>query len=297
MKQYDLFSFGNISIDYIKTPSSLTEMTGGAVLYAVWVAHQLGYKVGICTKIASKDQFRLKEFPIPTNDITAKDSKETTSIFNDYLTADMERRVCTNKGQADPFQINDFPEFKAKAIQYSGLLVGEINLEIIRFLSKKGPLAIDAQGLTRKVMPNRAMEFQNWDYMQEAMPFIHYFKADAAEAEFLTGIKTEDHEGRVTAGKKFIEMGAKEIVISHNKELIAVTKDEVVFAPFKNRNLSGRTGRGDTCFTTYITERFSQKPCVAVKFAAALTSLKMEVPGPFKQTRKDVENFLAQFYK
>jgi sugar/nucleoside kinase (ribokinase family) len=129
------------------------------------------------------------------------------------------------------------------------------------------------------------------------MPSIQYFKADAAEAEFLTGIKTEEHDGRVAAGKKFIEMGAKEIVISHNKELIAVTKDEVVSAPFKNRNLTGRTGRGDTCFTTYITERLSQRPSVAVKFAAALTSLKMEIPGPFKQTRKDVENFIVQFYK
>jgi sugar/nucleoside kinase (ribokinase family) len=160
MQQYDLFSFGNISIDYIKTPTFQQEMTGGAVLYAVWVAHQLGYKVGICTKIAAKDKFRLKEFPISAKDITAKDSKETTSIFNDYLTADMERRVCTNKGQADPFQISDFPQFKAKAIQYSGLVVGEINLEIIQFLAKKGPLAIDAQGLTRKVMPNKQMDFQ-----------------------------------------------------------------------------------------------------------------------------------------
>jgi sugar/nucleoside kinase (ribokinase family) len=296
MKEYDLFSFGNISVDYIKTPASETQMTGGAVLYAVWVGHQLGHKVGLLTKTSKAEKHRLGEIPIPNEDVFWIESRETTSIYNDYQTADMERRICTNRGQADLYQISDFPDFSAKLIQYSGLLTGEIDLDIIKFLSKKGRLAIDVQGLTRMVMPNKLMEFQQWKDMEESMPFIHFFKADAAEAQFLTGIDTSTSYGRIRAGEQFVEMGCQEAVISHNQELIVVYKGTHVSAPFKNRNLSGRTGRGDTCFTTYITERMMKSPKKAVLFAAALTSMKMEQPGFFKKTREDVEAYIREFY-
>ena len=35
----------------------------------------------------------------------------------------------------------------------------------------------------------------------------------------------------------------------------------------------------------------------ALTFAAALVSLKMETPGPFKGTRADVERFLRENYR
>lgn len=296
MKQYDLFSFGNISLDIIKTPDEESKMVGGAVLHAVWTAHQLGRSVAVLTKISKKDKYCLEEFPKDNVEIYWKPSKVTTSIKNEYTTPTMETRICTNLGQADPYIIKDFPKINARVIQYSGLLTGEINLDIIKFLSKMGPLALDAQGLTRKVFPDGSMDFASWVDMKEALPYVTYFKADAAEAHFLTGINTDDHEGRVQAGKKFVEMGVKEAVISHNKEMIAVSSQQVAFAPFKNRNLKGRTGRGDTSFTTYITERFEKNQADAILYSAALTSLKMEIPGPFKQTRNDVDVFIKQFY-
>ena len=106
-------------------------------MYGVWVAHQLGYNVGVLTKAAIKDKDGIKQFPIPRENITWVESKETTSIYNDYKTDDMERRVCTNQGQADPFLIEDFPEFSASVIQHEGLLAGEIDLGVIEFLAKK----------------------------------------------------------------------------------------------------------------------------------------------------------------
>ena len=63
MEIYDFFCIGNISIDFIKTPSSETTFIGGAILNAVWVLHQLGYKVGVLTKTSKEDKFRIKEFP------------------------------------------------------------------------------------------------------------------------------------------------------------------------------------------------------------------------------------------
>jgi sugar/nucleoside kinase (ribokinase family) len=298
MTTYDLFAFGNISIDYIKTPAQEIKQTGGAVLYAAWVGHQLGRSVLVLTKTSAKDKQCIDAFPKSKNvNVHWVESKDTTSIRNDYQTASMETRICTNLGQADAYSLKDFPKFKARVIQYSGLVTGEIDLSIIKFLSKQAPLALDAQGLTRKVFPDHSMEFSNWDDKLDALPYVSYFKADAAEAQYLTGIKTEDHDGRVAAAKQFIEWGAKEIVISHNKELISANKDTVVFAPFKNRNLSGRTGRGDTSFASYITERLDRTPSESIKFAAALTSLKMENPGPFQKTRQDVEQYIKELYK
>lgn len=45
----------------------------------------------------------------------------------------------------------------------------------------------------------------------------------------------------------------------------------------------------------YITERINKGPKEAVLYAAALVSLKMETPGPFKGTRADVEDYIIKF--
>jgi len=181
-------------------------------------------------------------------------------------------------------------------IMYNGLVTGEVNTEILKFLGKKGKLVVDAQGLTRKVMSSNNMKLIPYENLKEIMPFIHYFKADAAEAEILTGISTLNHEGRIDAAKILLEMGAKEVIISHNSELLVVSDKNQVTIPFKNRNLDGRTGRGDTCTAAYVSERLHKTMEESAKFSAALTSLKIETPGPFKQSRVEVEKFLKEFY-
>ena len=163
-------------------------------------------------------------------------------------------------------------------------------------MAKIGKLAVDAQGLIRKVMSSGEMQFQKWEDLREALPCIHYFKVDAAEAEFITGFPTSTRDDRIKAAKKFVDWGVSECILSHNQELLIVSSSEIQFVPFKNRNLLGRTGRGDTCTTSYIIERQSKTINSAAIFAAAVTSLKMETPGPFKRTREYVENFIRDFY-
>ena len=90
--------------------------------------------------------------------------------------------------------------------------------------------------------------------------------------------------------------GAKEIVITHNTEVLAYDGKDFYHAPLKPRNLSGRTGRGDTTFAGYITERQHTSIQEALTFSAALVSLKMETPGPFMGNRYDVLNYIKTFY-
>ena len=120
---------------------------------------------------------------------------------------------------------------------------------------------------------------------------MDYFKTDAAEAEVLTGLTD-----RSEAAKVLHDWGAKEVVITHNTEVLAYDGDKIYTCPIKARNLSGRTGRGDTTFAGYIAERQRAGVEEALNFCTALVSLKMETPGPFKGTREDVLAYMKEFY-
>ena len=72
--------------------------------------------------------------------------------------------------------------------------------------------------------------------------------------------------------------------------------ERIYTCPIKARNLSGRTGRGDTTFACYITERQRADIQSALLYCTALVSLKMETPGPFQGSREDVAEYIRSFY-
>ena len=92
------------------------------------------------------------------------------------------------------------------------------------------------------------------------------------------------------------KLGITVVVITHNTEVLAYDGEKVYTCPIKARNLSGRTGRGDTTFAGYIAERQRGSVEEALNFCTALVSLKMETPGPFKGTREDVLAYMKEFY-
>jgi sugar/nucleoside kinase (ribokinase family) len=101
---------------------------------------------------------------------------------------------------------------------------------------------------------------------------------------------------RKEAAKMLHAWGAKEIMITHNTEVLIYNGRDFYVEPLKPRNLSGRTGRGDTCFSAYITERLNKGIEESLLYAAALVSLKMESPGPFAGSRQDVESYIKELY-
>ena len=68
------------------------------------------------------------------------------------------------------------------------------------------------------------------------------------------------------------------------------------FFPWKNKSSLGRTGRGDTAFISYLGSRITKNPEQSLKFAAALTSLKLESPGPFNLPLYQVESLIKKEY-
>lgn len=289
-KEYDTFIIGHISKDEIIYEDTRTKNVGGAVIYSSYAAKAGGNKVGVLTKISQEDKGLLDYFNVEKEDVYFIPSKETTSIRNIYLSEDKERRICTALSIADSFNTNELEGINAKTYYLAGLIAGDFDGEMIKELSLKGMVAVDVQGFLRNA-ENANMVFRDWTYKEKYLPFVDFLKTDAAEAEIMTGC-----EDRKEAAKILYKWGAKEIMITHNTEVLIYNGSDFYIEPLKSRNLSGRTGRGDTCFSAYITERLSKGIEEALLYAAALVSLKMETPGPFAGTRIDVEDYIKEFY-
>lgn len=294
MKKYDTVTIGHISLDYnIDYLDHLIIEVGGAVIYSSAAAYALGHKVLAITKLAKEDLERAKEFVIPKEDILVLDSKMSTSIKNKYHTPDKEKRTCTCIAQGSPFTAQDIPyDIDAKVYHLAGLIFGDFDGELIKNLAKRGKLAVDVQALLRHVdNESKAMYFEDWAEKEELIPYTTYLKTDAAEAEILTG-----EADRKKAAEILYGWGAKEVVITHNTEVLAYDGKNFYTCPIKSRNLSGRSGRGDTTFAAYISERQNNDIEKALLYATATVSVKMEKPGPYRGNRKDIEEYIKEFY-
>ena len=89
----------------------------------------------------------------------------------------------------------------------------------------------------------------------------------------------------------FVRVRDGDTLLTRNWQVYA--EGAFVEAPFIPRTVLVRTGRGDTCFATYVGSRLRASPEEACRLAAAVTSLKMEQPGPYRGTRVDAEHLLA----
>lgn len=292
-KHYDTLEIGHISLDYnIDYLDHQIIEVGGAVIYSSAAAYAGGYKVGVVTKVAPQDKDRLNCFVIDKEDVFYIPSKESTSIRNKYHTADKERRTCTCIGQGDSFTIDDVPDVDCDVYHFAGLIYGDFDGDLMIELSKRGKIAVDVQALLRHA--NRTtgeMYFEDWADKKRVLPYIDYLKTDTAEAEILTG-----QTDRFVAAKILHEWGAKEVVITNSAEVLAYDGKEMYTCPIKARNLSGRSGRGDTTFAAYITQRQSSSMADALLWATATVSTKMEAPGPYKGSKADIEAYIKEFY-
>ena len=294
MKQhaFDTFILGQPSLD-VNTDYDGTTIRpiGGAVVYSGYAASGMGHRVAVLPKANSADM-DVNELFADARNVTVFPlrSPSSTSIQNIYHTADRERRTCTAISRIDPYLIEEIPDVDASIYHIAGLMRGDLGNEIVEFASKKAMAAVDVQCMLR-CDENGSMVFHDWAEKRDMFPLIRFLKTDAAEAEILTGLTD-----RVKAAKLMYEWGAQEIMITHNTEVLVYDGREIYTCPLKPRSLIGRTGRGDTCFAGYITERLTADIPTALLRAAALVSLKMETPGPFKGTRLDVAEYIRQFY-
>lgn len=293
MSRFDSLIIGETAQDTnVDYDGTTVRAIGGAVYYSGFAAANMGHRTAVLPK-ADTAQVDLKAAFAAAPNVTVFPLHSAHSFVtkNVYHTPDRERRTSTVDSKIDPYRPEEVPaEIDAEIWHLAGLVGGDIPDEFLPFAAGKAMLAIDVQCMLRWE-ENGGMVYRDWGAKKELLPCVRFLKTDAAEAEILTGLTD-----RAEAAKVLYGWGAKEILITHNTEVLVYDGREFYTCPIKARNLSGRTGRGDTTFACYINERLTRGIPEALQTATALVSLKMETPGPYMGTRADVENYIREFY-
>jgi sugar/nucleoside kinase (ribokinase family) len=287
MHNVDIMMLGHFAKDRLVVDSNSETASGGAVYYGSVALRHIGIRVAVVTRLHPDDLPRLDELKQEGIEVFAAAASETSGIENIYNSADMERRTCKLLSFAGPFQQQDVPALSARVYMITPIIAGEVDLVLLKALASRGPVGLDVQGFVR-VRENGHLVFRQWPDMAEGLAHVTYLKVDRAEAELLTG----QTDLRVAA-RQLAEYGPREVVVTQSSGVTVYADEHIYQAPFTPRSLDGRTGRGDTCFATYVGKRLSAPPEEAARFAAAVTTLKQEQPGPWRGSLADVETLLT----
>jgi len=283
----DILMVGHFAKDKLVVDGAGEISSGGAVYYGSVALRRMNVRVVVATRLHPDDFPRLDEMMQEGVHIFATSAPETSGIENIYDSADMERRVCIPLGFAGPFHEEEIPDLSARAILVVPIIAGEVDLSLLRCLAQQGPVGLDVQGFTRFREPGRLVS-RPWPDMAEGLALVTYLKVDRAEAELLTG-KTDLQ----AAARELAAYGPREVVVTQSSGVTVYADDQIYEAPFTPRSLAGRTGRGDTCFASYVGKRLSSPAEEACRFAAAVTTLKQEQPGPWRGTLDDVARVMT----
>ncbi|MBA4385428.1 MAG: hypothetical protein C0410_11880 [Anaerolinea sp.] len=286
MSDFDVVMIGNFAKDKLIVDGIEEIASGGGVYYGSVVIKRLGARVAVITRLHPDDFSRLEELRLEGVEVYATPADGTSGIANYYQSSNMETRICKPIGFGGKFSLSEIPDLKTQVIMLSPLYAGEVDLSLLQALSKRARLALDIQGFVRVPVENDLV-FRPWADMVEGLKCITFLKVDKAEAEYLTGL-SDLHEAAI----KLHSMGPQEIVLTQSSGVTVFADGKFFSAPFTPRSLAGRTGRGDTCFSTYITKRLTANAETACRWAGAVTSLKQEVPGPWAGTAEDIEKEL-----
>ncbi len=283
----DIMMIGHLAKDRNVVDGHAKTESGGGVYFGSVALRRLGVSVSIVTRLHLNDFPRLEELKQEGVQVFATPAPETSGIENRYSSADMERRICRPLGFAGAFQAGEIPDVSARVYMIAPIIAGEVDLPLLKQLAARGPVGLDVQGFVR-VREGNDLVFRHWPDMREGLAHVTYLKVDRAEAELLTGQTDLQAAARQLAG-----YGPRELIVTQSSGVTVYAEGRIHQAPFTPHTLAGRTGRGDTCFSTYIGKRLTSPPDVACKWAAAITTLKQEQPGPWRGTLAEAEALIA----
>lgn len=287
MRHFDVVMLGHFARDVLVVDGRAVAASGGAVYYGGIAVRRLGLDVAVVTRVHPDDRAHLGELTAAGIDVYAADASQTSGIENVYDSSDMERRVCRPLGFAGRIDPQDLPALETSVYMVVPIMAGEVDTALLRVLAARGPVALDVQGFVR-VREGEALVFRPWPDAAEGLACVTYLKADRAEAELLTG-----ETDLARAAEALAVMGPREIVLTESAGVTVYADGQLYRARFTPRSLDGRTGRGDTCFATYVARRLVATPREACRFAAAVTTLKQEQPGPWNGDLEAVRALLA----
>ena len=267
----DICCIGHITLDKIVTPT--TYMPGGTSYYFSHGIKHLkdkdNYK--LVTALAPSEYKAVEEMRSAGIQVEVLPSRKTVYFENVYG-ENQDNRTQRVLAKADPFTVEELKNEEARIFHLGSLLSDDFSLDVVKLLSGKGILAVDAQGYLREVRGQKVFPV-DWKDKREALKYIDILKVNEHEAEVLTGYKDAKQ-----AALQLAEWGVKEF-----HQIPAYPPKEVVDA----------TGCGDTYAMGYLYMRnkgasYEEAGC----FAAAMSTIKLEKSGPFSGTEEQVWNII-----
>lgn len=290
--RFDFVVVGAYTKDTIVTRSGTRYVHGGGYSYAAHAARLAGVSVGAVTRLAAEDRESTRLLRSAGVEVMIHESPQSTLMRLEYPTDNVDERILTVAAVADPFQPEHVADIRAEAALISPSIRGEVPLEVVQSLRERTPLlAIDVQGFVRVRTPTGQLAYERWPEMRAVLSLVDVLKSDAVEGEFLTG---EKDLHAIASG--LAAYGPKEIVLTHKDGVLVLANGATYEHPFVPTELRGRSGRGDTCVGSYVSRRISAAPADAARWAAAVTSLKLEAEGPVQRTPADVEELIRNRY-
>jgi sugar/nucleoside kinase (ribokinase family) len=289
---FDLVCIGNYTKDTIVSAQGTRVVPGGAFNFGAHAARALGLRTVAVTRLARADDAVVRELEGIGVDVRVTYTDESTSLRLEYPFDNPDDRTLTVTANAGSFSPREVAGIDARAAVLGPSFHGEIGLDVIRVLARPDTLlAIDVQGYIRRVTDGR-LSYSSWEERGDVLPLVTFLKTDAFESRFLTGESDIHRAARILHGE-----GPREVLLTHRDGVLVFDGKREYEAPFLPAALVGRSGRGDTCLASYVSRRLVDPPAEAILWAAALTSKKLEVDGPYKGDYATVERFVAERYR
>lgn len=260
-------------------------MPGGTSYYfSHGISHLNDWKnYKLVTSLAPSEYSSVDELTGKGLNVEIIPSKKTVYFENSYG-INQNNRTQRVLAKADPFTVEKIQHIEAKIFHLGSLLSDDFSLDVIKYLSKKGILSVDAQGYLREVRGENVYPI-DWCEKKEALKYVHILKVNEHEAKVLTGL--DDYQA---AARQLAEWGVKEVLLTLGSEgSIIYAENSFYYIPaYPPKEVVDATGCGDTYMLGYLYMRnkgvsYEEAGC----FAAALSTVKLEKSGPFSGTEKD----------
>ncbi len=260
-------------------------MPGGTSYYfSHGISHLNDWKnYKLVTSLAPSEYSSVDELTGKGLNVEIIPSKKTVYFENSYG-INQNNRTQRVLAKADPFTVEKIQHIEAKIFHLGSQLSDDFSLDVIKYLSKKGILSVDAQGYLREVRGENVYPI-DWCEKKEALKYVHILKVNEHEAKVLTGL--DDYQA---AARQLAEWGVKEVLLTLGSEgSIIYAENSFYYIPaYPPKEVVDATGCGDTYMLGYLYMRnkgvsYEEAGC----FAAALSTVKLEKSGPFSGTEED----------
>ncbi len=289
--KHELCCIGHITHDKIVTPKSTAHMPGGTAFYfskAMNCFTDIDY--ALLTAVGEADMSVVED--LRREGVAVDVMPSPSSVYFENIYGDNpDNRTQRVLSKANPFTLDFVREVEADIFHLGSLLADDFPKEVVEYLAGKSLVSADSQGYLREVRDKDVFAV-DWPEKHEVLRHVHFLKANEHEMEVLTGFTDAEK-----AARELHSWGVKEVLLTFGSmgSIIFDGKKFHTIPAYVPREVADATGCGDTYMTGYLYRRAKNDSIdEAGRFAAAMSTLKIEKMGPFQGTEEMVRRCMEK---